>query len=314
MFWYTVRRALAAIPTLIALTVVAFLLTTAARGDPALIALLEAGVDPTPEDVAQMREQLGLNAPLPVRYARWVVGVVTAGDLGRSFLTRRPVSAMLQERVAPTLVLGGVALVVSTVLGVGFGVIAAWWRRLWLEAVVRIVVVVLASIPSFWVAISLIVIAGEQLRLLPVAGYGTWQHLILPVTALALGPIAITMRLTRGRVLDILSDDYVRTARAKGVAPLWIALRHVLPNALLPVVALLGVRLGHVLAGAVIIESIFAWPGMGTVLITAISGRDLPVIGGYVLVIGVLVIASNFLVDLVAGAIDPRVRVGEQTA
>jgi peptide/nickel transport system permease protein len=302
-------RLLAAVPTLLALTLVAFLLTTAARGDPALEALQQAGDVPTPEALAQYRSQLGLDEPLPVRYVRWLGGVAR-GDLGRSYLSRRPVAAVVGERVRATLILGLSALVTSTVLGVGLGTLFAMRQDTWIDHVGRLGTVFLAAIPSFWLAIVLIVLFGEKLRLLPVAGFGVGRHLVLPTLALSLGPAAALMRLTRARMVEVLGQDYVRTARAKGMREQRVALGHVLRNAAIPIAGLLGLRFGHILAGAVIVESVFAWPGMGGVVLAAISGRDLPVLGGYVLLAGVLFIGANLVVDVAYALLDPRIRLG----
>ncbi|HEX2517722.1 MAG TPA: ABC transporter permease [Chloroflexota bacterium] len=306
---YLLGRLLAAVPTLLALTLVAFLLTTAARGDPALEALQQAGDVPTPEALAQYRSQLGLDEPLPVRYVRWLGGVAR-GDLGRSYLSRRPVAAVVGERVRATLILGLSALVTSTVLGVGLGTLFAMRQDTWIDHVGRLGTVFLAAIPSFWLAIVLIVLFGEKLRLLPVAGFGVGRHLVLPTLALSLGPAAALMRLTRARMVEVLGQDYVRTARAKGMREQRVALGHVLRNAAIPIAGLLGLRFGHILAGAVIVESVFAWPGMGGVVLAAISGRDLPVLGGYVLLAGVLFIGANLVVDVAYALLDPRIRLG----
>ncbi|MBI2760375.1 MAG: ABC transporter permease [Chloroflexi bacterium] len=310
MIRYAGRRLLTALLTLFLLTVLTFLMTTAARGDPALLALQRSGVEPTPELLRQTRERLGLTDPLPVRYTRWARGAVR-GDLGRSFLTNRPVGEMLSERIRPTLSLGAATLAVSAILGIGLGAVTAVARRRVIDITVRATTLLLASIPAFWLSLGLILVLGERLRLLPVAGYGGWKHYVLPVTALSLGPTASLLRLTRGAVLDVLSDDYVRTARAKGLGSRTVLVRHVLRNAALPVFTLLGLRFGHILGGAVIVESIFAWPGMGTVLITAISGRDLPVIGGFVVITGLVVVSVNLTVDLICPLIDPRIRIGK---
>lgn len=306
---YLFERVLAAVPTLLALTLVAFVLTTAARGDPALEALQQAGEVPSPETLALYRQQLGLDQPFPVRYARWIAGAVR-GDLGKSYLSRRPVGTIIQERMRSTLILGASALAISTGLGVTLGTVFALRHDTWIDHVGRFVIVVLASVPSFWLAIAMIVLFGEKLRLLPVAGFGVDRHLIMPSLALALGPASSLMRLTRARMLEVMNQDYVRTARAKGLSDAVVTWRHVLRNAAVPIVSLLGLRFGHILAGAIIVESIFAWPGMGSVMLTAISGRDLPVIGGYVLIAGLLFIGANLLVDVLYVALDPRIRLG----
>ncbi len=306
---YLAERLLAVVPTLLALTLVAFVLTTAARGDPALEALQQAGDTPTPETLAVYRKQLGLDQPFPVRYARWVQGAVQ-GDLGKSYLSRRPVARVIGERVRATLILGTSALALSTVVGVGLGTLFAMRRDTWLDQAGRLFTLVFASVPSFWMAIALIVLFGEKLRLLPVAGFGVDRHLVLPTVALALGPSASLMRLTRARMLEVMGQDHVRTARAKGLGGGVVARRHVLRNAAVPIASILGLRFGHILAGAIIVESIFAWPGMGSVVLTAISGRDLPVIGGYVLIARLLFIGANLVVDVSYVLLDPRIRLG----
>ena len=303
---YFSTRLLLILPTLLLITLGAFFLTTTARGDPVLMLLEESNQLPTPELVAFYREQLGLNDSLVVRYWRWV-GNALQGDLGRSFLSQRPVATILGERIVPTLILGFTAFSVSTIVGVALGAVLAVTRLWQMDLITRINLSIVSSIPSFWLAIGLIGLFGTQWRLFPVAGYGSWQHLVLPTMALALGPLFVTVRLTRGVMIDILHEDYIRTARSKGLEQRLIIFRHVLRNAALPLTTFVGMRFGALLTGAAIIESIFAWPGMGTVFITAIAGRDLPVIGGYLLMIGPLIIGVNLLTDLLCRAIDPRV-------
>jgi ABC-type dipeptide/oligopeptide/nickel transport system permease component len=297
------------VPTLFLLSVAAFGLTTVARGDPALIALQQDGQTPTPELLASYRVQLGLDDPLPVRYAHWLAAVLH-GDLGRSLLSNRPVSQMLGERILPTLLLAGTALVLSTICGLLIGAALASAHGSTAEFAARAGLTLLASVPAFWLSIALIVLLGERWHVLPVAGYGTWQQLVMPTVALAVAPAAALARLTRGQLLESRYEDYVRTAHAKGLPPSSVTQRHVLRNAAVPLVAMTGVRLGHVLGGAVIIETIFGWPGIGSVLVGAISGRDLPVICGFVLLTGTLVIASRVLTDAVAAVLDPRFLAG----
>jgi peptide/nickel transport system permease protein len=309
---YLTQRLIAAVPTLLILTVVAFVLTTAARGDPALEALQQSGDVPTPETLAAYRKQLGLDQPFPVRYAQWL-GNALQGDLGRSYLSRRPVAEIIGERIHATLILGASALTLSTFLGVGLGTLFALRHDTWIDHVGRFLTLLFASVPAFWLAIALIVLFGERLRLLPVAGFGLDRHLILPSLALAMGPASSLMRLTRARMMEEMARDHVRTARAKGLGQSAVAWHHILRNAAIPIASILGLRFGHILAGAIIVESIFAWPGMGSVVLTAISGRDLPVIGGYVLIAGLLFISANLLVDLSYVLLDPRIRLGAGT-
>jgi len=307
---YILRRATLAIPTLIFLTLAAFILTSASRGDPAEAALRAGGSEPTPEAIAAYREKLGLNDPLVIRYGRWVINL-TQGDLGTSFLSGRPVSEIIGERLGPTLRLGIVAFVVSTIVGVGLGILFGLFPNSPLDVGGRVVSLFLAAIPSFWLALILIIVISEKLKWLPVAGYGGAKYLILPTIALACGPAASLMRFTRSSVIDVWRQDFVRTARAKGLPEWRLVFRHALPNALLPILTLLGLRFGQILAGAIVIESIFSWPGLGSTLLSSISGRDLPVIGAYVLITGISFIVVNLLTDVSYAVLDPRIKLGK---
>lgn len=306
---YILGRVAVMVPTLLFLTLIAFFLTTAARGDPAEIALRAGGQEPTVEAIAAYRQVLGLNDPFFVRYGRWLVGL-TRGDLGKSFLSERTVNAIIAERIEPTLRLGLTAFVFTSVVGIGLGVLFGLSAGSFLDVGGRWLSLLLAAIPSFWLALLLIWLFAERLHLLPPAGFGGPRYLTLPVLALSAGPTASLMRLTRSAVIEVWQLDYIRTARAKGLATQWITLRHLLPNALLPILTLLGLRFGQLLAGAIVIETIFAWPGMGTALIAAISGRDLPVIGAYVLLAGVAFVIVNLLTDISYALLDPRVKLG----
>lgn len=308
---YLLGRVGAAVPTLLLVTFVAFLLTTAARGDPAVEALRQGGQEPTAEAIAAYRAQLGLDDPLPVRYVRWLGGMAQ-GNLGRSFLNQRPVSEIIGERLEPTLRLGLTAFAVTALSGVGLGILFGLTAGSRLDVAGRVGSLLMAAIPSFWLGLLLITFVAEKGRLLPVAGYGGVQHLILPVIALSCGPAAGLMRLTRAAVIEVWRQDYVRTAKAKGLAVRLVVLKHALPNVLLPVITLLGVRFGQLLAGAVVIETIFSWPGMGSALILAISGRDLPIIGAYVLLAGVAFVFVNLLTDVSYVFLDPRIRLGAE--
>ncbi len=307
---YLLGRVATAVPTLLLLTFVAFLLTSAARGDPAEAALRQGGQEPTREAIAAYRQQLGLDDPLIVRYGRWLINL-THGDLGTSFLSQRPVRDIIGERLEPTLRLGITAFIVTSIVGIGLGILFGLNVNSKLDVIGRWISLLLAAIPSFWLALLLVSIVAERWRLLPVAGYGGARYLILPVIALSCSPAAGLMRLSRAAMIEVWRQDYVRTARAKGLRQYALVLGHALPNALLPIVTVLGLRFGQLLAGAIVIETIFSWPGMGSALIGAISGRDLPVIGAYVLLAGVAFIIVNLLTDLSYGLLDPRIRLGE---
>ncbi len=304
---YLLGRLAAAIPTLILLTLAAFALNTWARGDPAEAALRQGGVEPTREAIEAYRDKMGLDDPLAVRYVHWMNGIVH-GDLGKSFLDQRDVSDKIGERLIPTLKLGTAAFIVTTIIGIGFGTLFGLFPNSKFDLIGRVISQGLAAIPSFWLALLLVSVVAERVAWLPVGGYGGIRYMVLPVIALACGASASLMRFTRSSVMEVWRLDYVRTARAKGLKQSMVALRHALPNAMLPILTLLGLRFGQILAGTIIIEIIFSWPGMGSAIVTAISGRDLPVIGAYVLLAGTLFIIVNLLTDVSYALLDPRVR------
>ncbi len=247
---YLLGRVATAVPTLL-------LLTSAAHGDPAEAALRQGGQEPTREAIAAYRQQLGLDDPLIVRYGRWLINL-THGDLGTSFLTQRPVRDIIGERLEPTLRLGITAFVVTSIVGIGLGIIFGLNVNSKLDVIGRSISLLLAAIPSFWLALLLVSIIAERWRLLPVAGYGGARYLILPVIALSCSPAAGLMRLSRAAVIEVWRQDYVRTARAKGLRQYALVLGHALPNAFLPIVTVLGLRFGQLLAGAIVIETIFS--------------------------------------------------------
>jgi ABC-type dipeptide/oligopeptide/nickel transport system permease component len=307
---YFLGRLAAAVPTLLLLTLAAFFLNVAAKGDPAVLALKAGGQEPTPEAIAAYREKLGLDDPLPVRYAHWL-GNVVQGDFGRSSLDGRRVIDILRERIVPTLKLGLFAFLVAAAIGITLGIVLGLVPNSPLDIAGRFASLLFAAIPSFWLALLLIVWVGERWGWLPVAGYGGPRYLVLPVIALACGPAASLMRFTRSATIEVWRQDYVRTARAKGLNQTLIALRHALPNAMLPILTILGLRFGQILAGAIVIEGIFSWPGMGSAVLNAISARDLPVIAAYVLLAGVFFVIVNLITDISYVMLDPRIRLGE---
>ncbi|MGH2548027.1 MAG: ABC transporter permease [Thermomicrobiales bacterium] len=304
---YLLQRLATAIPTLVFLTFAAFALNAWARGDPAEMALRQGGMDPTPEAIEAFHKKMGLDEPLPIRYYHWMVNAAH-GDLGVSYLDGRQVTDIINDRLWPTLKLGITAFVVTTIVGITFGMLFGLFANSWFDIAGRTVSQLLAAIPSFWLGLLLISVIGERVSWLPVGGYGGFRNMVLPVTALACGASASLMRFTRSAMMEVWRLDYVRTARAKGLRQTRVAIQHALPNAFLPVLTLLGLRFGQILAGAIIIEIIFSWPGMGSAIVTAISGRDLPVIGAYVLLAGTLFILVNLATDLSYAIFDPRIR------
>jgi peptide/nickel transport system permease protein len=304
---YVARRILSLLPVWVGISLLAFALANLAPGDPAqLILLRQTGELPTEEAVQRLREQLGLDDPFPVRYGRWLADAAR-GDLGTSLRTGEAVLQALLDRFPATLLLAVAALLLGLLIGIPLGTLAAARRDSGFDHASRIGVLLGASIPNFWLGYLFILLFAVGLGWLPVAGWGSWQHLVLPALTLAVGGIAGLTRLTRSTVIEELQADYVRTARAKGL-PERAVVRHALRNALNPIVTLTGVRFGRLLAGAVVVETVFAWPGIGKLVVDAIYDRDYPTIQGFVLFTGTVFVLLNLLVDLGYAWLDPRVR------
>lgn len=300
----------ALIPAWLGISMLAFILANIAPGDPAVL-ILEArfGEPPTAEQVEELRHDLGLDRPFPARYVTWVGDAIT-GDLGDSYRTNKPVFPELRHRLFVTLQLAIPALVFALVFAVTAGVVSATERNSLIDHVVRAGALLGASVPGFALAYLLIILFSVKLGWLPVFGRGTWKHLVLPAVTLGVAPAALMTRLTRSSMLEVLGQDYLATARAVGLKERTVLVRRALKNALIPVVTVAGLRFGHLLAGAAIIEVVFAWPGIGTFVVDAIGARDYPVIQGYVIVTGTLFVLVNLVVDVIYVALDPRVRLG----
>ncbi len=312
---YLVRRLLTLPVLLLGISIISFTLLNLAPGDPAYSILRDQqeGEEPRPEDVLALRQELRLDDPVVLRYGRWLLGTVQ-GDLGVSYRGGQPIMRELGEPLPATLLLAGSSLVLAILLGIPLGLIAALWRGSPLDGLSRLLALVGAAVPSFVLALLLMLIFAVKLNWLPTIGYGTPQHLILPAVALAAGASAQLMRLTRASMLEVLQQDYVRTARAKGLGERVVIWVHALKNALLPVVTVLGISLGHLLGGTVIVETIFAWPGVGKYAIDAIFLRDYPVIQGFVLYMGLIFLSVNLAVDMGYRWLDPRLNFGRLAA
>jgi len=307
---YILRRILYLVPVWLGISILAFSLALLAPGDPVRSTLQAQGIDaPSVEQVQALRNELGLNDPGPVRYAKWLANAVR-GDLGESVRTGEPVLRSLTDRFPRTAQLALIAIILGLVIALPLGVLAAIFRDRPLDHLSRFGALVGASIPSFWLAYLLIMLFAVQLRMLPVAGSNTPQHVILPALTLAIGAAASLTRLTRSAMLEELNQEYVRTARSKGLREVVVLVRHALRNALVAIVTVTGIRLAALLGGAVIVETIFAWPGIGKYVVDSISGRDYPTIQGFVLFAGTLVLLINLVVDLAYVWLDPRVRLG----
>jgi peptide/nickel transport system permease protein len=305
---FVLRRLLYAIPVWLIITFFAFFLATLAPGDPAEVLLRRSSSEaPTAAEIARVHRALHLDDPFLVRYGRWVAHAVT-GNLGRSYRTGDPVLPILAHRFLVTVELAVPALMIGILLAIPVALLSAVFRGSLADHGARLASVVLASMPSFWLAYVLVIIVSVHLELLPVAGRGGWRHVVLPATTLGLGAAAGLARLLRASLLDTLGEDYVRAARAKGAPERRVVVRHALRNALLPAVTVAGLRFGQLLGGAVLVETVFAWPGLGKYVVDSIYDRDYPVIQGFVLFTGSVFLIVNLLIDLAYVRIDPRVR------
>jgi len=303
---FIVRRLLLLFPVLFGVATLTFILMYAVPGDP-VRAL--AGERYDEETLDRMRTELGLDRPLAVQYVAFL-GRLARFDLGRSFVTRRPVSEAIRERFPRTLVLALSAMCLAIIGGIAIGTLAAWGRRPVVSRILMTFSLVGVSMPVFWLGLLLIYLFAIKLHVLPPSGYGggSIRNLILPAVTLSFASMATIARVTRSGVLDALGEDYVRTARAKGLGERIVLGKHVLRNALIPVITIAGADFGSYLSGSVLTESIFGWPGLGRFVVQAILKRDFPVIQGAVLFMAVLFILVNLAVDLSYGAIDPRIR------
>lgn len=312
---YAARRLLQLLPVLLGVSVLVFGMMEAIPGDPARAIL---GSYATPENVAILERQLALDRPVHIRFLTWLGNLLT-GDLGRSYSLNRPVLDEVIERLGATLLLAGAALVVMLVLGLAAGIVAAVRQHRWQDRAATVAALVGLSMPSFWLAMIFIVVFSLELGWFPVSGMRSafgggpgdvLRHLVLPATVLGLVASGVVARLTRSSMLEVLRQDYVRTATAKGLTRRRVVLGHAFRNALITVVPVVGVQIGFLLGGAVYIETVFSWPGIGRMLVTGIGTRDVLLVQGGVLVIALLYVVINLVADLVQAALDPRIRLG----
>ena len=304
MLTYLLRRILIAVPTLLGVVLLVFLMVRLAPGDPAI---LLAGEFATPETLEAIRTRYGLDRPLPEQFALYL-GALLQGDLGESARSRRPVLEELKTYFPNTVVLATAAILVALATGIPLGILAALRQGSWLDLGVMVLALLGVSMPVFWFGLLAILIFSVELGWFPVAGKGTLAHLVLPAVTLGVNATALLARMTRGTLVEVLSQDYIRTARAKGLAERVVIFKHALRNALIPVVTVAGLEFGSLLAGAVITETIFAWPGLGQLLVGSILSRDYPVVQGAVLLVAFTFTLVNLMVDLLYAWIDPRVR------
>lgn len=306
------RRLMATIPVVVVVAVGVFALLHVTPGDPAVII---AGDYATSDDIARIRAKLGLDQPFVTQVGIWL-GRIVRGDLGTSIFSGLPVTTLIGQRTEATLALTALALLISVGVGVPLGVIAAWKKGSWVDRIVMVFAVSGFSMPVFWLGFLLVYVFAISLHWLPVQGYqpmrnGFWpflRHLILPALTLSVIYMALIARMTRASMLGVLSEDYIRTAFAKGLAPRRVLLRHALKNASLPVVTIIGIGFALLIGGAVVTESVFALPGLGRLTVDAIIRRDYPVIQGVILVVSSAYVFVNLVVDLLYVVLDPRIR------
>ena len=262
------------------------------------------------EQINQISSRYNLDDPLYIQFFRWIKEVVVTGNIGTSYVFKKPVLYLLALRLPATIQLAGVSMVIAIIIGVSLGIYSALKENKISDHILRIVTLFGVSMPGFWIALILILIFSLKMKLVPVSGYGSLENLILPSVALSLHSIAAIMRVTRASMLETMGQEYIRFAKAKGL-PIWkIVTRHAFKNAMLPVVTVIGFQMGSLLGGTVVIEKIFAWPGIGSLLVDSISARDLPVVQGCILAIVTMYLFVNFFVDMLYTCLDPRIRYG----
>lgn len=314
MLGYLARRLALLVPVLLGLSLIVFSTMALIPGDPALAIL---GPYATPESIAKLKAELGLDRSLVEQYAIWLANLAQ-GDLGRSYSLNRPVAAEIAERLGPTFLLAGASLAIALVLGLGAGVIAAVRQGGWVDRAVSLVMLVGISTPTFWLGLMLILLFAVTLGWLPVSGMSTIygesgaldlaRHLLLPALTLALVAAGILARLMRTQMLEVLRQDYIRQARASGLTEAAVIWKHALKNALVAMVPVIAIQIGFLLGGAVYVETVFQWPGIGRMLVDAIATRDLLLVQGGVLVVAASYVVLNLLADLLQQALDPRIR------
>jgi len=307
MLTFTVRRLFSTILVLWGVVTLTFFAIRLLPGDPATLLISQGGG--SAEDIAELREQLGLNDPLPVQYVRFLWGLVH-GDLGTSLVSRRPVVDAVQEQLPHTLALATTATLLSVLLGVSMGILAATHHGSWIDQLCVALSVLGVSVPILMSGLLFILLFSLALGWLPATGQGSWRHLVMPSLVLSLASMGTIARLVRAQMLEVLPEDYITVARAKGVSEQVILWRHALSNALIPVITVIGLQFGSLLGGTVVTESLFSRRGLGRLVVDAIFWKDYPLVQGVVILGAAIYVGVNFLVDMSYGLLDPRIRRG----
>ena len=301
---YLIKRLLSTIPVLIGISLLLFFMLRMLPGDPAQVL---AGQMATPQEIENIRHQLGLDRPVYEQYVIYLSHLVRL-DLGRSARTQNPVIDEVWARLPNTLLLAVVAITLACLFGIPAGIISAVRPYSWIDYLVTLSALFGISMPVFWLGLMLVVLFAVILHWLPAGGTGSWQHVILPSITLAAFVVAFIARMTRSTMLETLSQDFTTTARSKGLAETVVIVKHALKNALIPIITVVGLQFGFLLGGAILTETVFAWPGLGRLIYDSISARDYPMIQGVILIFGLLYILVNLVVDLIYAFVDPRIR------
>ncbi|ARP80896.1 glutathione ABC transporter permease GsiC [Bordetella genomosp. 9] len=304
MLTYIVKRLLGMIPTLLLVIAVVFMFVHMLPGDPARLA---AGQDADEQTVQLVRQELGLDLPLPQQFVRYFTHMLQ-GDLGVSLRSKRPVSTEIADRFMPTLLLTMTSMVWSVLFGMVIGIASAVWRNRWPDRLGMTLAVSGISFPAFALGMMMMQVFSVQLGWLPTIGASSWKHYILPSITLGAAVAAVMARFTRASFVEVIQEDFVRTARAKGLAESVVVAKHTLRNALIPVVTMMGLQFGFLLGGSIVVETVFSWPGLGALLVDAVTQRDYPVIQGLVLLFSLEFILINLVVDVLYGVINPSIR------
>jgi len=309
---YVIQRLLATLPVLVLLAIITFSILHLAPGDPSEVLL---GDEATKEDVLRIRHEIGLDRPLYIQFSSWAINILR-GDFGTSVFSGQPVLLAIRDRLEPTILLAIIAEILAIFIGLPLGIIAVWRVNSWIDRSAMIFAVLGFSIPSFWLGLNLIYLFSVKLQFMPVMGYVSikeglgpcLEHLVLPALTVSLINAALIARMTRASMLEILREDYIRTARAKGLQEKVVFLSHALKNASIPIVTVIGLSFGHLVVGLVVVETVFAIPGVGRLIVEAVLHRDYPIIQGAILLVGASYVIINLLVDLTYCYLDPRVK------
>lgn len=304
MLRYVFKRIIALLPVILGVTFIVFFVLKMAPGDPVKIML---GEQATPEQIAQLKKEMGLDQPLLIQYGRYMLNVLK-GDLGISYASKQPVALEVFSRFPYTLRLTLVATILSIILAIPLGIVAAVKQNTPIDSVSMIIALVGVSMPMFWLALLLILFFSLKLGWFPVSGAASWKSYVLPAFALGFMNMASTARTTRSSMLETIRQDYIRTARSKGVPRNVVIMKHAFRNALIPTITVVGLQIGNLLGGAVLAETVFSWPGIGRLMVQAISARDSPMVLGCMIVFTVCFSIVNLIVDLLYGFVDPRIK------